>query len=386
MEGRGILMEITRGRERKGVKFLIYGPEGIGKSTFVSKIPGVVFTDTEGSTGELDVLRLPKPTSWPMLLEEADYVLAHPEEVKAWAIDTGDWAERLCIDYVCATHLINGKPGDSIEAYGYGKGYVFLYEEFGRLLNKMQEMSDRGVHVGFTAHAMMRKFEQPDEMGAYDRWELKMTKKVAPLVKEWSSLMLFANYKTLVYMADDKGKKHKASGGKRVMYANHHPCWDAKNRYGLPDEMDFDFAQVAHLFASVEGVKNQPVKASSAQASQPVQPSEAKPAPQQTMEDVLGEMPDFKPVETAPVVETMAKIPEEKPKVDYSGVPAALVDLMKKDGITPFEVQSAVASRGYFPLNTPFANYPQDFVQGVLIGAWDQVKSMVLQNRTNQPF
>ena len=30
---------------------------------------------------------------------------------------------------------------------------------------------DNGIHVVLTAHAMMRKFEQPDEMGAYDRWE-----------------------------------------------------------------------------------------------------------------------------------------------------------------------------------------------------------------------
>ena len=64
-----------------------------------------------------------------------------------------------------------------------------------------------------TAHAMMRKFEQPDEMGAYDRWELKLQKKTAPLVKEWSDLLLFANYKTIAVATDEKGKKFKAQGG-----------------------------------------------------------------------------------------------------------------------------------------------------------------------------
>lgn len=44
------------------------------------------------------------------------------------------------------------------------------------------------------AECMMRKFEQPDEMGAYDRWELKLQKKTAALVKEWADLLLFANY------------------------------------------------------------------------------------------------------------------------------------------------------------------------------------------------
>ena len=82
----------------------------------------------------------------------------------------------------------------------------------------------------------------------------------------------------------------------------------------------------------------------------------------------------------------MARIPEDKPNIDYKGVPAALQDLMKQYDITPFEVQAAVASRGYFPLNTPFENYPADFIQGVLIGAWDQVKALVLKNREEKPF
>ena len=90
----------------------------------------------------------------------------------------------------------------------------------------------RGVHVVLTAHAMMRKFEQPDEMGAYDRWELKLQKKTSALVKEWSDLLLFANYKTLSVATDEKGKKFKAQGGRRVIYTSHHPCWDAKNRLG----------------------------------------------------------------------------------------------------------------------------------------------------------
>ena len=30
-------------------------------------------------------------------------------------------------------------------------------------------------------------------------------------------------------------------GGQRVMYTTHNPCWDAKNRYGLPDELPMDY-------------------------------------------------------------------------------------------------------------------------------------------------
>ena len=99
----------------------------------------------------------------------------------------------------------------------------------------------------FTAHAQMRKFEQPDEMGAYDRWEMKLSKRNAPLLKEWADLVLFCNYKTNV-ITDQKTNSKKATGGTRKMFTTHHPCWDAKNRYGLPEDMDMDFEGIAHLF------------------------------------------------------------------------------------------------------------------------------------------
>ena len=78
-----------------------------------------------------------------------------------------------------------------------------------------------------TAHAQIRKFEQPDELGAYDRWELKLGKKTSsqtsPLIKEWADMLLFANYKTFSVAVDDKGKKRKAQGGEQG-YVYLAPC------------------------------------------------------------------------------------------------------------------------------------------------------------------
>ena len=68
-----------------------------------------------------------------------------------------------------------------------------------------------------TAHAKMRKFELPDEMGAYDRWEMKLSKQVAPLLKEWCDILLFLNYQTFIVTTESKSQK--AQGGKRVMIA-----------------------------------------------------------------------------------------------------------------------------------------------------------------------
>ena len=345
-------MELIRGKQSKALKCLLYGPEGIGKSTFASHFPNAVFIDTEGSTVRLDVARTPKPTSWMMLKEQVTYFIKHPNEIGTLVIDTADWAEKICIEQLCASRQVK-----SIEDFGYGRGYVYLAEEFGHLLNALNELIELGINVVLTAHAQMRKFEQPDEMGSYDRWEMKLQKKTAPLVKEWADMVLFANYKTYVVNVDNQGVakgKNKAQGGKRVMYTSHHPCWDAKNRHDLRDELPFDFKEIAHC-----------IPGSDAPAQAPVQ-TKAEPAPA---------TPPV-PVEPAPVSPV-----EAPPANDLTGVPKALADLMAKDSVTVDEIQRAVASKGYYPANTPIANYDPNFINGVLVAAWTQVFGMIQNAR-----
>ena len=343
-------LQIITGKLPGAMKTVIYGPEGIGKSTLAACFPKPLFIDTEGSTRFMDVARLPRPSSWTMLMEQVRQVRSSPGCCATLVIDTADWAEQLCAAGICAEKQLRG-----IEDMGYGKGYVYLAEAFGRLLEMLSGLAENGVHVVLTAHAVMRKFEQPDEMGAYDRWELKLQKKTAPLVKEWADLLLFANYKTLSVATDEKGKKYKAQGGRRVMYTTHHPCWDAKNRLGLPEELPLEYAPLSPWFTAPA---EQPV-AAPAPVSSPV----AAPAPEPKAEQL--------PL-TAPAAS--AKLPRQK------GVLEALQDLMSQSGVVETEIRAAVAAKGYFPENTPIENYPEDFVRGVLIGAWPQVHQWIKDN------
>lgn len=346
-------MDITRGKISTAQKIVVYGPEGIGKSTFAAQFPEPVFIDTEGSTKHMDVARLPKPSSWSMLMEEARQIRDCPEACRTLVIDTADWAEQLCVNHVC------GKAKkDGIEDFGYGKGYIYVAEEFGRLLNLLEEIIDRGVHIVITAHAKMRKFEQPDEMGAYDRWEMKLSKNVAPLVKEWADMVLFASYKTFAVATDDNGKKFKAQGGSRVMYTSHHPCWDAKNRHGLKEELPFSFSEIAHCVQ---------MQNAAPAAAVPTPPFSPPPAPSNPL--------DFEEI-TDEMEGTAAAAPD--PVAD---IPQALADLMRANNVSPEEIQWAVADRGYYPEATPIANYDPQFVEGVLVNAWPQVFKLILENR-----
>lgn len=371
-------MQITKGKRARAQKVVVYGPEGIGKSTFAAQFPEPIFIDTEGSTDNMDVARLNKPSSYTMLKNEIAWVKANPTVCKTLIIDTIDWAESLVIADVCAQH---GKKG--IEDFSWGKGYTYTKEEMGRLLNLLSELVDLGINVVLTAHAQMRKFEQPDEMGSYDRWELKLGKKTssqtAPLVKEWADMVLFANYKTVVMTADN-GKK-KATGGQRILYTQHHPVWDAKNRHGLPEEMPFDYAGIAHIFNQAQPQPTpqpqQTVPEPAPQAPAQEQTPTAEPAPQvQPQAQETPQQPSQAPESlTQPAPERQ---PYQEPNL---ALPQALRDLMIQKQVTELEVQKAVAQKGYYPEDTPVIMYDPGFIDGVLIGAWDQVFSMIKDNR-----
>jgi hypothetical protein len=371
-------VKISNGIVRKRQKVVIYGPEGIGKSTLAAQFPKPLFIDTEGSTGNLNVNRFEdKPTSWTMLTNYIEYVKQNPQVCETLVIDTMDWAERLCIEDILNTY---GKKG--IEDFGYGNGYVYVAEAIGRFLNTLQELIDKDIcNVVLNCHAQLKKFEQPDEAGSYDRYELKLGKKTssqtAPLVKEWADMILFCNYETYAVAADKDGKKFKAQGGQRVMYTTHHPCWDAKNRADLPPKIPLDYAQIAHVIEHTPAASSAPAPAptpakepavavNTAQVSAQLPQTQTQQTQQPPTSNVQADLSDFEEV-------SAVNIPDNIPK--------PLQDLMRTNNVSEEDIRFAVASKGYFPERMPIANYPPDFINGVLVGAWEQVYAMIKENK-----
>lgn len=236
--------EITKGKVKQAIRLVAFGAEGIGKSTFASQFPDPLFIDLEGGTHQLDVARFPKPETWGDLLEEVDAVIAEPSVCKTLVIDTADRAEVLLTNAILEENGV-----DTIERVGggYGKGFTMLQERFIKdFLNRLDRVIAKGVNVTILAHAIMRKLESPDDP-PYDRWELKVSKKVAPVIKEWADILLFLNYDILVTQ-DDSGRNKAKGSGKRMMHANHRPTYDAKNRYGLPDDMELSFKPLKSIY------------------------------------------------------------------------------------------------------------------------------------------
>lgn len=356
--------QVTSGVIPAPVKVVLYGPEGIGKSTFAAQFPDPVFIDAEGGTKRLDVRRLPRPTSWAMLLDEVSEVQKGGVPCTTLVLDTADWAEALCIRAICTKAQVDG-----LEGFGYGKGYVYAKEEFGRLLDLLEEVVNTGRNVVVLAHAQISKFEQPDATGNYDRWQMKTSKQVAPLLREWCDMLLFANYKTVVEKSGSgPNAKNKASGGRRVMYTTHHPCWDAKNRFGLADELPLDYQAIASII---------PGKAvpTPAPAERPIMVDDSlvAPAPANTSA--------AKPVDTAPASTPADAEALYRANLDANlkaaGIPDNLRNLMVANKVEEADIRHAVAQKGYYPEDMPVRDYPQDFIDGCLVGAWDAVYEIV---------
>ena len=323
------MLNITKGKIDRAQKVVIYGSEGIGKSSLAAQFPNPLFIDTEGGTAHMDVRRIEKPQSWEEMLSVVKEVAAAKDVCRTLVLDTADWAEQLIVSYLCTKYKQN-----SIESFGYGKGYTYLGEEFSRLLGALDTVLASGVHVVITAHAKMRKFEQPDEMGAYDRWEMKLSKQVAPLLKEWCDILLFCNYQTFVVTSENNTQK--AQGGKRVMYTSHHPAWDAKSRVPLPEVLDLDYKHIAHIFS---------------RGQTPAATTATQTAPQQQ------------------------NLPEEESAADV------FRSILKEKGVTEEEVRQVVAARGKYSVETPIDDYPDEFLYGYVIRYWVQIVDIIQQNR-----
>lgn len=256
------MMQIKRGPIARPQKTVLYGPEGVGKSTLAAQWPAPLFLDTEGSTSQLDVARV-EIGSWVSLLEGVAAV-HKMQEFQTLVIDTTDWAEKLA-----SQHIIQTAGKKSIEDFGFGKGHVMVAEEMQRLLIALDGIVRGGKSVVLLAHSKVVKFSAPDQAAEWDRYELKMSKAVSPLVKEWADAVLFINF--LTKTAEKESGKARGIGGKeRRIYTTHSAAFDAKNRHGLEQEIP----------ASIEALRPI-VQASTAQ------PTEA-PAPVETA-DVVAE-------------------------------------------------------------------------------------------------
>ena len=228
----GLMDSVTRGRTAQPPRLLVYGVEGVGKSSWAASAPSPIFISTEDGLSEIDTAKMPLCTDFDMVVRQLGAVLAEDHDFRTLCVDSLDWLERLIWDAVCAEY--GAKNIERVDG-GYGHGYVIALTYWRRVIALLDRIrAERRMGVILIAHSKVETFQDP-ENGPYDRYSPRLYKSACALVSEWVDAVLFASHR--IRVGDGKAAPVGAGGGERRLRTAGSPACVAKNRYGLPDEI-----------------------------------------------------------------------------------------------------------------------------------------------------
>jgi hypothetical protein len=223
---------------------LIYGPEGVGKTTLAAKFPLPVFLQTEdGCPGKLNINTFGTLDSYKLVREALSFLASEPHEYRTIVIDSLDALEPLIWRDVCAT-----QGWSSIESPGYGKGYIVVdswWLDIHAGLNFLRR--ELGMMVVLLAHSAIETINDP-RAASYTSYQLRLHKRARGLVQDAMDFIGFLA-PDLNIQTEDAGfgkKRTRADGGStRWLHCEGRPSFTAKNRYGLPAKimipLNFDY-------------------------------------------------------------------------------------------------------------------------------------------------
>lgn len=280
-------MNIKKGKQARAQRIVIYGVEGIGKSTLAASAPAPLFLDTENGTGQLEVDRV-EIQNLNDLGGALSELLSGSLGYKTVVLDTADNLWRMCADSICAEN-----NWTDIEKAGYGKGYAMAGDRFRQVIARLDDAMKHGIHVVIVSHAKVDRISPPDN-AEYSKYAIKVS---APnkqaeasreLLKEWCDCLLFCHYDTTV----DSSKGKAIGQHKRIVSTNSAPAWEAKNRYGLPETMEMNADTMRAVFAAA-GCGNVTAEPSNVTAQspqsvlEPVQQVSTPAEPETSADDIL---------------------------------------------------------------------------------------------------
>jgi len=247
-----MLDQIHRGRERGARRTMIYGTEGIGKSTFGAGAPNPIFLPTEDGVRDIDTAKFPRITTYDQALAALADLYEGQHDFKTVVVDTLDALERMIWAEVAKKFRKT-----SIEEIGYAKGYTFALDYWKGFLEGLDALREKkGMGCVLIAHSQVQRFANP-EGDDYDRYAPKLHKLAAGLVQEWADEVFFATYKVYVKVEGEGFRKAgKAVGtGERTLHTAATPAFHAKNRLALPPELPLSWEAYASHFTDKQAKK-----------------------------------------------------------------------------------------------------------------------------------
>lgn len=234
------LASITRGKQPGPVRLVLYGVDGVGKTTFAAHAPNPVFIGAEDGTSELDVARFPAPESWLDVLDAIRALTLDAGGFKTLAVDTVDWAEPLLWKHFCKVNSIADKDEFRGGFNRWEDAVLDHWRIFLAALEKLQ--SAQRMNVILLGHVERKAFKNP-EGPDYDRYILKLHQKSAALIREWAKGVYIAKYEAFGDRDEKTKRVRGVSTGERLLYTEWSAAFDAKDRYGLPPSIKLDWTE-----------------------------------------------------------------------------------------------------------------------------------------------
>ena len=238
------LKSIRKNDAMAAPRIMVYGVEGIGKSTFGAGAPNPVYILTEDGLGSLNVDHFPLATSFQDVMDAIASLYKDNHAFETVVIDSLDWLEAI----------IQREIEQKYDAkdLAYGKGSLIAAERWREILDGLNALrNDKGMAVILIAHTTIKRFDSP-EVEPYDRYQPKLQERSNAVVREWADAVLFANYRTIV-KKDDVGfnqtNNRGISTGERLLFTSERPAYMAKNRYNMPESIPLSWDAFAEAIS-----------------------------------------------------------------------------------------------------------------------------------------
>lgn len=248
-------------------RYALHAVEGWGKTSLAAQFPKPLFLQSRGETGLETLIQngrlpetphLPEAETWEDYLSMLEWIRSGDHGYKTVVLDTMNGFERLCHEHVCQRDF-SGDWGDH-GFEGYKRGYQISLADWRQSLNLLDTLRiEKRLTIFMLFHTKVATFKNP-EGPDFDRYQPDVHAGTWSLTHKWADCVLFGNFESQVVggkMGDDnKSRKGKGVGGNiRLLYCERHAAYDAKNRLGLPPEIEMGDSPESAFKALSEAIK-----------------------------------------------------------------------------------------------------------------------------------
>ncbi len=218
---------------------LIYGPEGIGKTSLAAEYPSPVFLQAEDSAVEgVSFKSFGHLTSFEEFMEAVTELYNADHTFETVVVDTVDALQPLVQAATCKRN-----NWADIETPGFGKGYIATDVEWSDVIKGLNALrTDRNMNIVLLGHSEIQRFDDP-AAASYSRYDFRLQKRAHDAIADEMDCIFFINQDPTIKVEKQGFNKERAraeGGFQRWIYTERRPVWNAKNRYNMPSQILYD--------------------------------------------------------------------------------------------------------------------------------------------------